>query len=1140
MNAIKGTKRSILTSAMALLLCFAMLLGTTLAWFTDSVTSGQHTITAGNLKIDLLHKVDSDWISLRDNPTHKIFNYNNWEPGYTRVETLKAENLGNLALQYRLSLTVESGSETLGKNGERLSDVIDVFVTYSDSTASSFTAIQQSDEWTYKGTLTEVMANPASFIGGELIPAGKELGNGAEASTVVGAQEVSIALHMRESAGNEYQELSVGNVYVNLVATQWSYEMDSFGKDYDDSVVFPFAPGALYSASAHITTADDGTSASEVMVGKATDMANATIPQGTKLNDGVNEVKLDVSVVENHQAVFELSAENVVFPLDVHIEGIAPDNTVPVIVKINKVFPKGLAVYNVRLYHVEGGVTVEMTSVASLSELDAHNEFYYDAITGEITLAMATFSEVTGNVAIDNPWDGKSTDISWYVGHEYDTEYTLYDTAELRGFAQLVGGMAEGYEGEYITFEGKTVKLGADMNLGGNTGTEDNPVIFEPIGYYFTNDRNGNGNPNENAADIYSDVFSFEGTFDGQGFTVSNILQRTWDIKGDDKYYSLPENQYYNDGMGLFGYVYNGTVKNLVINNFQSDGEYCTTGCVAAYSAGVTSFENIRIVNSNPRAYNVPNGGVVGYAFDDSTSVNEITFTNVIVDNSNKISALWGSWDVACGGILGRMGNATKVVMTNCTVAAEIDVFNDVCGNYQYYQFRYAGMLIGTAGSDSDPSDQIENVTFTNCYVRYGSWATHYYCELVSNSKASYTHDYQFSRLTKVNAIGEISPDGGKTWFKAGNFYLNGECYHIINKDGTLTRYNHDEAGKEIIDGVEIDVENHRAVEIKFNQLYTGYGWGSSPSAVGTNVAEYTYSITYMYANKVYDVVYVIDNTNAVNVTNIAASNQMTSDTPDNQVFSHWVNSGSSKVTEIAAGNTEDVTLYPKWQGKIHTARFVDQFGNVIYEEIFEYGETTQLIGEPAVPHVALCIGSWEAYKLENKDITIRPIYTIDSSKLVATPVDEDGDGDTDYYKVGSINEITVQGNVEIPGYINGIPVRIVTGLTATIKGAVTSIEIQEGVVEITDGAFAYTPNLTELYLPSTIKVLPKNLASRQGQDKTSNFTIYFNGTKDEWDAIEKDDQWDKGMESDCWIICTDATAYKQSKNSSWKWTYNS
>jgi len=110
MTRTKNTKRSLISSVIALFLCFTMLLGTTFAWFTDSVTSAGNTIQAGSLKIDLSHKVDDDWISLKQNPDHKVFDYDKWEPGYTRVESLKIDNLGSLALQYRLSIEVEYGT----------------------------------------------------------------------------------------------------------------------------------------------------------------------------------------------------------------------------------------------------------------------------------------------------------------------------------------------------------------------------------------------------------------------------------------------------------------------------------------------------------------------------------------------------------------------------------------------------------------------------------------------------------------------------------------------------------------------------------------------------------------------------------------------------------------------------------------------------------------------------------------------------------------------------------------------------------------------------------------------------------------------------------------------------------------------
>ena len=49
----RSTKHSLILSALSLLLCASMLIGTTFAWFTDSVTSTGNKIQSGTLVLDL-------------------------------------------------------------------------------------------------------------------------------------------------------------------------------------------------------------------------------------------------------------------------------------------------------------------------------------------------------------------------------------------------------------------------------------------------------------------------------------------------------------------------------------------------------------------------------------------------------------------------------------------------------------------------------------------------------------------------------------------------------------------------------------------------------------------------------------------------------------------------------------------------------------------------------------------------------------------------------------------------------------------------------------------------------------------------------------------------------------------------------
>ena len=50
---MKKTLKSLVISVTSLLLCFVMLLGTTFAWFTDEVKSGNNVIQTGNLDIEM-------------------------------------------------------------------------------------------------------------------------------------------------------------------------------------------------------------------------------------------------------------------------------------------------------------------------------------------------------------------------------------------------------------------------------------------------------------------------------------------------------------------------------------------------------------------------------------------------------------------------------------------------------------------------------------------------------------------------------------------------------------------------------------------------------------------------------------------------------------------------------------------------------------------------------------------------------------------------------------------------------------------------------------------------------------------------------------------------------------------------------
>ena len=219
---MKTTKKSFLMSILALLLCFTMLVGTTFAWFTDSVTSSGNKIRAGTLKLDLemLNKETGAYESIKTSKDH-IFNYDLWEPGYTDVKFLKVENEGSLSLKWKAMFVSD-------EEVSKLAEVIDVWVKPSVVELAYSTereSISVENGWRNVGTLDQFINTLSETTYGNLLP--------------YSCAYLGIALHMQEGAGNEYQKIGLEAFDIQIVATQMSNEEDSFGKDYDNDAEWP-------------------------------------------------------------------------------------------------------------------------------------------------------------------------------------------------------------------------------------------------------------------------------------------------------------------------------------------------------------------------------------------------------------------------------------------------------------------------------------------------------------------------------------------------------------------------------------------------------------------------------------------------------------------------------------------------------------------------------------------------------------------------------------------------------------------------------------------------------------------------------------------------------------------------------------
>ncbi len=207
-------KQTLLTSALTLLLSICMFVGCTYAWFTDSVTSAANVIQSGTLDIVLEKWNGTKWENAENGP---IFNYENWEPGYTQVVNLRVANEGTLSFKWHAAITT---SDELSA----LADVINVYVKSGLVEATTRDEINYAEFEQY--TLREFVNQELTEVTtGTMNPGDEEI--------------LGIVVKMDENAGNQYQGLDLCGTFDFIVlAAQNTYEEDSFGNDYDEEAKY--------------------------------------------------------------------------------------------------------------------------------------------------------------------------------------------------------------------------------------------------------------------------------------------------------------------------------------------------------------------------------------------------------------------------------------------------------------------------------------------------------------------------------------------------------------------------------------------------------------------------------------------------------------------------------------------------------------------------------------------------------------------------------------------------------------------------------------------------------------------------------------------------------------------------------------
>lgn len=397
-NRKQNTRRALLSSIMALVLCCAMLIGTTFAWFTDSVVSGKNKIVAGNLDVELKYWDGTGWKDVQN--TTELFEQDTlWEPGHTEIVYLQIHNAGTLALDYKMQVYAET--ETLGTNQAGDAFKLSEYLKYGIASYDTETKDLSRDD-------ARAVAVSGAFALGEYPISAEAMEAGTE-------KYLALAVYMPEEVGNEANYAAgttppTVDLAIRLEATQAEKEEDSFGSDYDrfadgtpDHTEFGMTVETVETVAGGLKT-KVGSEQSETVNGEQVIDAGGivvTYADGVKTDDtapaGASEGSDETAdamqglVYTGAESEYSISVSGTeklgVYELTLPV---AQDNTV--LVKIVKNIGAGQEINGV--YH--NGTALTNGEPSSDDTVNGDGGYYqYDGATGNLVIWVLHASEIT-------------------------------------------------------------------------------------------------------------------------------------------------------------------------------------------------------------------------------------------------------------------------------------------------------------------------------------------------------------------------------------------------------------------------------------------------------------------------------------------------------------------------------------------------------------------------------------------------------------------------------------------------------------------------------------------------------------------------------------------------------------------------
>ena len=667
-----STKKALMASVLSLLLCFSMLIGTTFAWFTDSVTSANNIIKSGNLDIELEYWNGTDWVDVAGKSD--ILTNTLWEPGVAEVAYLRVANAGSLALKYQLGVNIVSEKAGVNVAGEefKLSDYIQFGVVESTTFA----------EYANRDAAVAAVTNAKKISAGYT----KADSLAADAAPVYLALIVYMPTDVGNVANHDGTNVPEINLGINVIATQMTAEFDSFGNDYDEDAWHPDMEvttaadlqAALNNGVTNIALADDIDLEEPIVIPAPAASTYSLRRNANAVVINLNGKKITSNLTSGRAILVQGAAE-------------IKNGTITTTNGVGAIFATGksasLILTDMTVAVTGTGTNKEwiLTAVGAANGAKVViNNGTYSAEKGYGLVVSTTGADVTIN---DGIFTTEGTTESAAV--RFDSGW---DNSKVYTKAVINGGVFNAPEGGFAFTANNA--YGKDITINGGTFNgkvashyQDNGVVIN--GGIF-NDKLFEGGNHTDKYQIKGGTFSFDPTKRvAEGFKVVEA-NGTYHVVADGfKVIASAA-----DLVALGGQKLEGTY--VLVADINMNGAAMPT-IGAAYGKTLTIVGNGHTISNATTAHTAHNGmkhhGFF-YAYTNSTlTISDLTFDNIVVDATKDAERNYGAAVVVAYADGGSTINLTNVDVKNSKVLNSTPDIGDEAGIYVGYQTGTLNMV---------------------------------------------------------------------------------------------------------------------------------------------------------------------------------------------------------------------------------------------------------------------------------------------------------------------------------------------------------------------------------------------------------------------------------------------------------------